>query len=133
MNNFVEYPIAYKIKERLHELEKTAIWLAAEMDMSQRWVQGIKSLEKLSLDEILLLSKILEINFLQDYKDWMLINANTQINIASDVQHPYVTKKAKPFTITLTVEGPENRIETNFGKFFKSVKQAAEDNGFEVK
>jgi hypothetical protein len=122
-----EYPFLSKIKEKIKSKEKSVGWFIGEIERSERWVTGLKDIDKVLVGDVLKISEVLEFDFLADYHTWL----NREIPVLSIVKEPqivYGASKADDITITINMRGNIKKAT----KVLSKVKEVTEQEGFKI-
>jgi hypothetical protein len=127
----MEYPFKERIKKITDERDKTLVWLAGEINKTDRWIHGIKSINDLTLATITSISSALDFDFLDDYNKWLLDRNEPPLLLFAEPQAPY-KKKEKRISVTLTVSGEHSAVGLHFGKVLDAIKKEGDIYGFDI-
>ena len=121
-----EYPFIEKVKERVNAKDENIGWFLGEINKSNSWFYGIKSIFDLQLKTIMDISKILDFDFLQDYYAW----SNDVLPTLSEPISRY--DREPEMSIQITVRGPVKTVTTNLTKFLEVIVKEGSKAGLNV-
>lgn len=125
-----EYPFKALLKEKADESGKSIVALAKEIDKTDRWVHSIKSINDLTLDMILKVSRACQFDFLADYNKWVIDQGQPPF---LKLEEPLVNyEKQKNLSVSISLRGTVQAFNNGFGDLLEVVKKEGEKNGFEV-
>lgn len=127
----MDYPFTSKIDELLDKKQQTKAWLSDQLGISSRTLYNKKNFAELSLDEILLMTKALQFDFLKDYNDWLRDNAGDSISMVREPETAY-QKKEKYISVELKIRGTYEAIGLHFVDLLKIIRTEGEKLGLEI-
>ncbi|MHB8209179.1 hypothetical protein [Mucilaginibacter sp.] len=125
----MNYPFKNKIEALLNSKSKTKEWLSEQMGFSARTLYNRKNFAEFSLQEIVILTKTLEFDFLKDYNAWLKTNSDEEINLLFDPPANY--KKGRKLSINLRITGISESFK-EFDKVIDLINKQGEKYGFEI-
>jgi hypothetical protein len=131
----MEYPILDIIKSKAASFNgdegKPITKLASEIGKTSAWIYTIKSINDLTLDNILKISKALAFDFLSDYNHWLIEHDKPAISAWQEDAGSF-TRKAKKIRVQFSLRGDPNDIGLNFTTIMKTLKKECDNYGIEV-
>lgn len=110
---------------------KTITWLASELEKTPRTLYNVTDFSKLALSDIEKISRLLEINFIEDYNRWLIDNLQQPLSLFHEPEEPYQTKVNR-VTVNLKISAPEQVAEDNLSKMIYEIRQVGEKLGFKL-
>jgi len=128
----MEYPIRERIEAQLTHLVKNKLWLAEQIGVSDKTIYNWKSIGNISLENILKLSSALEINFLEDYNQWLRDNDEPAVASWKEEEIAYKTTLKNSMTLTFSVRGDTDALSRHFSKLLNTIRAECSVCGLEL-
>jgi len=123
-----KYPILFKIRQRLGELNKTMAWLAGEINMSVRWIEKITAIETIYLGNLMELSRALEFDFIADYYKWIGKGIEAPLPVLNEPHVVYKKGSSDKITLALTMRGGIN----DASKMLQAIQKEGQKLGYVI-
>lgn len=125
------YPLAEVIKDKLKEQDKRLNWFLGEIDKSERWFYGLKTVDDLQLKLINQISEILGFDIIKDLYKWNGKELEAKsANVVNEPAPKY--DKAQEITVQLSLKGTSSALSKNLNKVVEALIKESEKSGIRI-